>query len=1426
MDHFVWLAVLAVSVAIKSSCETVHIVPINSSETCEVEPCFTLDQFAREAVNQNFNNLTLYFTDGKHSLKENLSISYAEHLKLAGRSHYSELWFPEYHNVLMISNVRFLDILNMTLISSAPQGENTQIQIDKSDKFVLNSCNIQRVTLQVHSTNTTMTDCTLDGKQSLGILALMYTDSLYIIRSKFKFGIHFLVKLHVYIKDCNFISINKLGSMILLGKFIYIDNCKIKSNRDKAIEIFQARKTVILNSIFTNNTSWFDEAVTIQSEYLQVNNCTFNKNINSIIRTNCNYIQIINSKFIDNQSDRCTTVHFEATNILYINESSFLNNRGIEGGGITITTLTRMSVFITSCLFRGNFANTDGGAIYFLSTSVMTTISDCIFENNTAELGGAININGHFYITDCIFMNNNALEAGYGAAIYIYFSYQPPKEISVIQSTLFQSNNGVGVVAVVERKVNMGNTTFLNNGNMTMEKDSVDKNSCIYLFNSRVDITGPLTLSGNLGGAIHSIQGRIIINSTKTIVISNNSASSGGGIMLRESELIIRSPVNISYNKAERFGGGIYAYQSTIDCKLENELNQKKSDEIFIMNNIAGQNGGGMHAVASTIKLTYSFVNIGFNTAHLSGGGLYLQQNSKIYLLKQRAENFPNINIQLIIVNNSAIFGGGIYVADDSIAGNQQCQGAKQQHINHASVSPECFIQTVKLYQTTPLSILSFRINFINTFIINNTAKIGSALYGGLLDRCTVSTLAESYQLVKIGLQMIHKTVIISNGSIIASDPVRVVFCGYNNHSTVTTRKAEAFKISILAIDQVGNPVNATIHGSVVTESGVGRLKEGQTEQSVGNQCTELEYNVFSKDSSAKVELYADGPCANLGLSKLAFKVTFLPCTCPIGLQPSGSEIECECVCDQKLRPHQITNCSQQAETIQLETNLWIGVANSSNGTGYMIHDCPFDYCIGKPVNISLNSSKERDRQCAFNRSGILCGECQLEFSLLLSTSKCKKCLNIYLLLLIPFALTGIVLVAFILFFNTTIAAGTIHGLIFYSNLLPVSYFFPSSVLTVFISWVNLDLGIETCFYNGMNSQAQVFLQLVFPAYLFLLMFLIIFLSKYSNFFATLLSNRNPVAALCTLIFLSYSKLLHFIIAALQSTVLEFPNGSKHRVWLYDGNVQYFTPSHTPHFLAAAIIIIAGGLFTLLLFFAQWFSRCSKWKLMKWTRNTKYTAFMDAYYAPFTRKNRYWVGLLLFALILHNVIVAMASNEFLPVLSMGCIGISLLIFKLRKNKIYKTWTKNQLENAFLLNLIFLAVGTLYSQASETSHRIFILANISMGISACLFIIIVSFHSYKYVYLPSRFYKRHKIKIKEFFDTIKNSLKRGPKRQDREELVTDQGDALETHYTAMRSHQQREPDLDVLAPITTDDYRPAPPTQTAHPVTHSVVETEA
>ncbi len=144
---------------------------------------------------------------------------------------------------------------------------------------------------------------------------------------------------------------------------------------------------------------------------------------------------------------------------------------------------------------------------------------------------------------------------------------------------------------------------------------------------------------------------------------------------------------------------------------------------------------------------------------------------------------------------------------------------------------------------------------------------------------------------------------------------VEVSLCNGSENSSVIIRGG-VLKMNVMAVDQVGNPVNATIRSSVISKSGVGRLKEGQTEQRVGNQCTEIEYNVFAQDIAAQVELYADGPCANLGKSTQSISIIFLSCTCPVCFQQTNDTIECICGCDPDLQQHQISECSHDQETV------------------------------------------------------------------------------------------------------------------------------------------------------------------------------------------------------------------------------------------------------------------------------------------------------------------------------------------------------------------------------------------------------------------------------------------------------------------------------------------------------------------------------
>ena len=149
-----------------------------------------------------------------------------------------------------------------------------------------------------------------------------------------------------------------------------------------------------------------------------------------------------------------------------------------------------------------------------------------------------------------------------------------------------------------------------------------------------------------------------------------------------------------------------------------------------------------------------------------------------------------------------------------------------------------------------------------------------------------------------------------------------------------------------------------------------------------------------------------------------------------------------------------------------------------------------------------------------------------------------------------------------ILLLKLTVAIGTVNGLILYANIIQAnsSVFFPPgkiNVLTVFVAWLNLDLGIETCFYDGMNAYTSTWLQFLFPFYVWFLIGLVILMSRCSSIIARSFG-KNPVTVLATLFLLSYSKILHTIIIALSVTSLEYPGGTHKLVWLYDGNVPYF----------------------------------------------------------------------------------------------------------------------------------------------------------------------------------------------------------------------------------------------------------------------------
>ena len=222
----------------------------------------------------------------------------------------------------------------------------------------------------------------------------------------------------------------------------------------------------------------------------------------------------------------------------------------------------------------------------------------------------------------------------------------------------------------------------------------------------------------------------------------------------------------------------------------------------------------------------------------------------------------------------------------------------------------------------------------------------------------------------------------------------------------------------------------------------------------------------------------------------------------------------------------------------------------------------------------------------------------------------------------------------------------------------------------------------------------------------------------------------NPVAALATLILLSYSKILRTVIVALSFTSLEYPDDTRKWVWLYDGTVPYF--QRADHIVlgafAIAILVLLFLPYTFLLLCGQWFQVISDHRIFSWLNKIK--PFMDANYAPFKKETRYWIGVLLlvrcslFLVFAFNVLGHVSVNLLAITTATAC----LLALAWLHGRLYEKLYNDILEASFTLNLCILAAATFHVKAIGGYQDV--LAYISVSVALVTFVAILLYHTYR------------------------------------------------------------------------------------------------
>ena len=449
---------------------------------------------------------------------------------------------------------------------------------------------------------------------------------------------------------------------------------------------------------------------------------------------------------------------------------------------------------------------------------------------------------------------------------------------------------------------------------------------------------------------------------------------------------------------------------------------------------------------------------------------------------------------------------------------------------------------------------------------------------------------------------------------------------------------------------------------------------------------------------------------------RAAFNVQLLPC--PVGFTLQNGR----CNCDPFLPPD-IDTCYIDLSAIRCPANTWI-IAHTltNNTTNYLISDCPMDYCLPYSTNVNLSHP---DLQCQFNRTGILCSQCPHSLSMVFASSRCMKCTNVHILITIIVIVAGIVLVVLLYVLNLTVTNGTINGIIFYANIVSIndSVFFTNDVvfkpLSVFLSFTNLDLGIETCFYNGMDSYAKMWLQLFFPSYLIFIAASIIIASRYSSRILRLTYSRS-LPVLATLFLLSYTGVLRVVLTVLfsYSTITHYPSGDKQIVWYIDASVPLFGLKFTILFITCLVLFLVLIPFSIALLFSRFLSR---FRLIN-----RFKPLLDAFQGSYKDKYYHWVAI---DIIFRCIIFSMYS--FQRELRMFLATIILLVFTTCYG--YVCPSKNKLVNIHNL-LLLVNLTIIYAVPLIDNEKIFyFVSNFLISLTLMQFCITVLYHFLTYTF---------------------------------------------------------------------------------------------
>ena len=1037
---------------------------------------------------------------------------------------------------------------------------------------------------------------------------------------------------------------------------------------------------------------------------------------------------------------------------------SNMDNITIMGSSINSTTIrceegSGLQFFSVQQLTMERLTFISCGIILTNSKNIL--ITDCIFQNNIATCydgrGGTVTLwgsAGYVGITNCIFQNNSATYNG--GAVWLFAS---TGNVS-ITNCIFQNNSATYGGGAVGLELLTGIVSLTN---------------CTFQINNATNDGGAVwltLLSGN-------------VSITKCTFQNNSATYDGGGIFITFDDLLIIDKSTFINNTAVR-GAAVYTF--VVD-KQGNLVLQ----EVIVENNHCSCNGyqnirGGaiyfygmnVSIIGDTITGSQFLSNSPLGAIQGENGQVWLHGNISFY--NNTGENGGAISLSNVLlyfddkcrvefsINVAAGFGGAIYNDGSPLS-------------NEREILKNCTITFIAhSFGNVSSSI---------TFIDNHAQQGGHAVYATPIYNCfciqnDVSSYCENFAIYFniISLPQDH-------GAIqVLSFPTYVQLCNCSDpdlcnvtgqyEGKVTTYPGGTVRLNVTSIDDGDNLSPSVVYASTGTNGDTTTtitLGPGQEAQWIGTVCGTIEYQIYGPQM-ASLNLVLS---TYIGSFPTVIEVELLPCQ-PGFIFTSNSSM---CDCSPIFASHGVV-CEASDGSVTREKNNWIGVYNKTLPA--LASFCPLDYCNNTISKLSLGRLGDL---CSGGRTGILCGQCHGNYSVIFGSSQCQVCSDMWLITLVMFAVLGVLLVAALFFLNLTVTQGTLYGLIFYANIIQVntSIFFSQSSLRplqVIVSLVNLDLGIPLCFYDGMDDADKAGLQFVFPAYLLILTMTVIVLCHYCLRRSPTTSTRScvyrvfiiigqrAVGVLSTLIYLSYSKLLRSVIDVFTYSTVHLPSGDMY-VWFYDGNLEYLHGKHTIIFVVA---MVTSTLFLLPYTFALTFipiiekySEHNRLFNYLYKKANQIKPMNDAHYAPYKGEWRWWLGARLWLLVLMYSLSPVYSSDK-PSLLLSIQATVVILFTIAQAKIEPfgqslqksgkcnrfTNIYNQLYNSldmfYLLNYIVLALSMSYilDQGSDQTQLISVL----VGLYVVVVMVTVLYHLIVAILKACGIYDRAREKIDGLF----------------------------------------------------------------------------